>query len=581
MLRHTHGLQKALKLVVEIEAGLGGGDVAEHHLNCLCVLRLLINLHNLFGTTINLGIRIQTIDHIDQAHIQGCFPAVGGDLQEVVHMRVNPLLPHIISAAGNILQKHLEIIAAWLGRVDVSVKFRQTHHLIHVVKVCDRGEDRCQLRYITKLTETSSQVVAVGIHIDLKFCGLFAEHGYPGIEIMNIQKFQFAILQEFLHYENIGNGIGDRCSGGHNHSATIVLPLDTVNLVHHSIAFPGAGIAQTTHPGDAGMQAYILIVMCFVHKQGIDTQIIKGHITHIVRHIVLHFFQHIHYRHALGIDLLAVGEITYCFIQPLQLLLIQIFIVFLGKGQHVKTTVGHQDGIKILIHDLTQGIVPLLDAEIPAIHHQKLGFGVHLVKHLHPLGHDVIGDHIEILLGFAQPPQLHTGCDHGKGLAGTHVVGKEGIGGKQDPGNGVLLVRMKLNFRIHVREVQEAAIKDTAANVAILAAVCTLQSAFSVRIAPNPVLEFGNHFILLFKYLNRLCLVKNPGLSVRIHHIENSQSFHVQNIFQQPQHIHALGTVDLIACMLELSVLMTLAESGLLGNFPKTRGFIVPHPILF
>ena len=158
-------------------------------------------------------------------------------------------------------------------------------------------------------------------------------------------------------------------------------------------------------------------------------------------------------------------------------------------------------------------------------------------------------------------------------------MSQECIGGEQNSGDRILLMRVKLNVRIHIREIQEAAIKDTAANIAILAAICALQTSLPIRVTPNPVLEFGNHFILLFQHFDRLRLVNDPCFRIGVYCIENSQRFHIQDIFQQTQHFHTLRTVNLKAYVLVLAMLMTFSEAGLFRDIPNTGGLIVTYRI--
>ena len=184
-------------------------------------------------------------------------------------------------------------------------------------------------------------MITIGIHIDFKFCGFLTKHRNPGIEIVDVQEFQFAILQILLHHENVSNRVGNGGAGGHNHSAAIVLPLDAVNLVHHGIALGRAGITETSDTSNVGIQADILIVVCFVYKERVDAQIVKSHVADIVRHIILHLVQNTHNCLPLHVDGSLVGKITDRFIQPLQLFFVKLLIILLGKRQHIKATVCH------------------------------------------------------------------------------------------------------------------------------------------------------------------------------------------------------------------------------------------------
>ena len=135
----------------------------------------------------------------------------------------------------------------------------------------------------------------------------------------------------------------------------------------------------------------------------------------------------------------------------------------------------------------------------------------------------------------------------------------------------------KLNFRIHIRQVEEATVKHTFSDVTVSAAVCALESCFSFIIRPYPVLELRDHLILLFKNFHRLILVDNTNLGFRIGCIINSDRFHVEDVFEQVKHIHSIRAINRVVVLFVLTMLTALTETGFLGNLPNTGYVIVPY----
>ena len=75
-----------------------------------------------------------------------------------------------------------------------------------------------------------------------------------------------------------------------------------------------------------------------------------------------------------------------------------------------------------------------------------------------PLFDQVVGDHIEALLGKPETSALHAGGDHLEGLARTDAMGQERVVAIKDMGDSVLLVIHQGDLRCHPDEADVGAV---------------------------------------------------------------------------------------------------------------------------
>jgi len=135
------------------------------------------------------------------------------------------------------------------------------------------------------------------------------------------------------------------------------------------------------------------------------------------------------------------------------------------------------------------------------------------MENVFPLTDYVIRNDKHIL--FRQPHTAHFHCssDHNVGFSGTDVVSKKRVRRKDDACHRILLVRIKVYLRRHIRKPQKRSVKNSSANTTEIVLKNPFKSFFSCVILPNPLLERFNHFILLFNGENGFRLVNNSFLA--------------------------------------------------------------------
>ena len=282
---HCH--QQALQLIIEIEPELRSGRITEHHLNQLLITSSLIDIHNVLRTAEDLGIGIKTERHIDESHIKRSLTSIGCDFKKIIHGFMNPLMSNIIGSCRNLLEVFLKILSTDSYRIRITVQFWNTHVLINVIEIGNRRENRGKLRNVVESCKSCSKVIAVCIDIDLKLGCLLSKHTYPRIEVLNSKELKFTVLQILLKHEDIGNRIGDRCSGCKHDSATVILSLNAVNLVHHSLALARPCLIKALNANDSTIKRDVFVVVRLINKECVDTKLIKRNLANVLRHILL------------------------------------------------------------------------------------------------------------------------------------------------------------------------------------------------------------------------------------------------------------------------------------------------------
>ena len=245
--------------------------------------------------------------------------------------------------------------------------------------------------------------------------------------------FQLLILQIHLHGIGIGNGVAQRGAGGKNCPPSSIRRLDMPHLVHQIQALVRAFGVDTVEVFQLGSDGDVLVVVGFIHENGVELQIIEGD---ILRLRLCHAFQKILCQlqdmllfpfnaAAVRLPVAPIGpQICHCFIESAQLTVHVAQNHGTVQWDHFKTAVRHDHTVIISVPDLGQYLFPHGRLEGFWLNGKDLCLWVQIGKYLLPLSHNVVRHHKQVLAGDALCTHFHGSCNHNEGLARTHIKGQ-------------------------------------------------------------------------------------------------------------------------------------------------------------
>ena len=206
------------------------------------------------------------------------------------------------------------------------------------------------------------------------------------------------------------------------------------------------------------------------------------------------------------------------------------------------------DGIVVAGGYTGAELLPVGGFKILLVGHQQFGAGIEMQKLLRPLEGQVIGHYKERFLAQAQPFGLHSRGCHFKGLAGTDLVGQQGVAAVEHMGNGVLLVFPQANFRVHAHEMNVAAVVFTGPGGVEQLVVLFDQAFTALRVLPNPTRKSVLEGLLLLLGQSSFFFVQHP-LLLAVHILNgiiHPHIFQIQGVLQNLVTIGPAGAVGLV-----------------------------------
>ena len=171
------------------------------------------------------------------------------------------------------------------------------------------------------------KVVAVGINVDLKLCCFLCKHSNPRIEILNAKELKLTILQILLKHKDIGDRVRDWSTGSENNSASVILSLNTMNLVHHSLALARAIFIKSLDTNYSTIERNVFIVMRFVYKESVDAKLIKRNFTDVLGHIPLESLHQVHHRLSLSVNICFRIKACTCLIKHRKSFFVKLLVI--------------------------------------------------------------------------------------------------------------------------------------------------------------------------------------------------------------------------------------------------------------
>ena len=187
--------------------------------------------------------------------------------------------------------------------------------------------------------------------------------------------------------------------------------------------------------------------MCLIQKERADFQIGKAHVA--LRRVV-HGLEKLQcdFCDALFLLLQYVplpivitgSKLGNCLLDPCKLPVHMIKHYMLGKGNHLKATVRHDDPVIVALFDLPEHLLTHSRFEAFRFNCHYLCFRIQLRKNLLPLADNMIGNDKQVFTRESILPQFHCRGNHDISFAGSDVKCKQCVLVLQDSLNSVFLI---------------------------------------------------------------------------------------------------------------------------------------------
>ena len=261
------------------------GNIAEYQLCQAILCTILPDSEHVVDAGIDLAPWIIRQQRIDQALIQPQLSSVAGNLQHVVHPRINTAGVNLSGSLGQALHHGLLDFCRLNDNGLIVRRRRRQLQLIRRFDVRDLLEHRHQLRKVEELAETGSCPVTCSFRSQLNGCGSLTEGRSPGIEVGHVVPLQGAVLQIPLHGVHLRHAVADWSTGREDHAASSGQLIHIPAFQEHVRGFLRFGSGKTGYIPHFRRQEEVLVGMRLVHKEPIHTQFLKGD------HVILPFFR--------------------------------------------------------------------------------------------------------------------------------------------------------------------------------------------------------------------------------------------------------------------------------------------------
>ena len=264
-------------------------------------------------------------------------------------------------------------------------------------------------------------------------------------------------------------------------------------------------------------------------------------------------------------------------LQNFNLLSVIFFHVLTRHRNHRKAAICHNHSIVIPVFHHTQNRLTLGGGKLVRAYPQDLRRRVHLAKHVRPLIDDIVRHDVHVLVRNAHALQFHTRGNHNIGLPRAYVVRKQGIRGKQNAGNRILLVGIQFHLVTQVRQGKETTVKLPRSNTAVGIFVNALQFRLTLLVPKNPTLEHFQNLLLLIERKQGFLFVDHRlFLTQEVHRfVHNLNRLHIQGLFNDMQSVHTIRTKRYA----NLGVVTTTSHRVLVLDFPRTRHVVVRQKV--
>ena len=213
--RDTGCHQFTLDIVIDVEGSviLRCGKIAEHQLCQLPVFSVLPDLEHIVHTGVELASRIIREKRVHESLVEADLPAVGSDLQHVVHGRIHTAAVH----PGCPLRKRSHHILLDLGRLHhhrfkLSIGNRQIQ-LIAGLDIRHFLEHGHELRQVKELGKACPGTIAGSLRSQFYCRGRFSEGGSPAVKVRKPFLLQCPVLEITHDRVKLRHRIADRCAG--------------------------------------------------------------------------------------------------------------------------------------------------------------------------------------------------------------------------------------------------------------------------------------------------------------------------------------------------------------------------------
>ena len=411
-----------------------------------------------------------------------------------------------------------------------------------------------QLWEIVELGKPGLGPVARSLRGQLNGCHRFTEGGGPGVKVKQIVPLQGVVLEVFLHGIHLHHGVGDGGAGG-EHNAMASSQLVQVAALHIEVAgLLGFRLTDAAHIPHFRVSGQIFVIMCFVHKETIHTQLLKGHDV-IFAALVVELIQ-LGLQALFGALHLLDGEVVP--VAPLQvtdavqnfpqLLLQDGPLPFQRHRDFLQLGVPDDDGVIVAGGNTPAEFLAVFRLEVLFCGHENVGRRVELEVFSGPLLGQMVGDGNEGFAAQPQPLALLCGGDNLKRFPSPHYVGQQGIPTVENVGNGVHLVPPQGDFGVDAHKVQMTAIVLTGPNRVEGFIIELAKPLPALRVFPDPIgkglfnqllLGLSNGGFLFIEY-RRLAAI---GI---LHIVEDPHILQVEGFLDDLVAVDTVGAVGVV-----------------------------------
>ena len=408
-----------------------------------------------------------------------------------------------------------------------------------------------EFRQIVKPRKSGFCAVSCTSWIKLNRCNAFPKGRCPAVKVEQAFLFQQASLQVAHHDIHFCHRIGNR-SPGRKDDAVSAGHLVQIHALHqHIAAFLALCLGNTRHIAHFGGNHGVFEIMCFVHHQAVNAQILKGDDIILALLVVelIQLFLKLFSRafHLFDREILGTGAFQKCdLVNNIVDLSLQVHLLALWRKRNfLELAVPDNDDVIVAGRNAGAEFLAVFLFEIGFLCYQNFRirieqerFGCHLLGQM-------VGNHDQRFTAKPQSFLLHGTGYHFIRLARTHFVCQQDIVAVQHMGNGVQLVRTKGDFRVHARKFQVTAIVLAGTQRIELFIVDGNQSLAAFWLLENPVLELLTNQALLFLCSLRCLFVqypRNTSVSFR-NFIPNLRRAQVQGVLRNQVGIGAVRTV--------------------------------------
>ena len=445
--------------------------------------------------------------------------------------------------------------------------------LIGSLDICHFLEHIHQLRQVEEFCKSCSCPVSGSFRCQLNGCGGLTKGRSPAVEMGQPFLLQRTVLEIPHHGVKLRHAVANRGAGRKNDAAPACQLVHILALHKHIRRFLRFRCGQACNIAHFCVEEQILKGMCFVYKQSVYAQLLKGN--HIVFSVGCPEFLQSRLQSFPGLFHLFDGE-TFA-ILGFHLSNGVFDFINLGSQNPLLPFCGHRNFLKLGMPDddcivitSSNSCAELLSAgsfKVLFACHQQFCTRIQTQKLVCPLKGQMIRNDKHGFLAQSQPFCLHSRSGHLESLTGTHFVGQQRIAAVQHMSNGILLVFPQPDFRIHAAKADMRTIILTGTSAVEQLVILFHKFRAAIRVFPHPVLERILNGLLFLLGEGGLLFIQNPLLLAVciLHGIVNTNIPQIQRILQNSIGIGTAGAVG------HIGMNIIPARCTLTGDLPFCR----------